>query len=168
MDKVLYQKILFRTAMCVMACDGEIHDDEIRELELAFEQTGFFQKLIFKDELESAVNDFERDEKQVVIDYFALISSSSFNPVQRLQVLEIILRIIYADHRIDENELHFLRIVKSKLNVPDEIFYKRFGEVSGLHVNYSETKLVSETNNFLESITLPESPELLNILDDIS
>ena len=78
------------------------------------------------------------------------------------------MRIIYADHRIDENELHFLRIVKSKLNVPDEIFYKRFGEVSGLHVNYSETKLVSETNNFLESITLPESPELLNILDDIS
>ncbi|MFT6834190.1 MAG: hypothetical protein ACJA0H_000217 [Francisellaceae bacterium] len=30
MENIAYQKVLFKTVMCVMACDGEIHESEIK------------------------------------------------------------------------------------------------------------------------------------------
>ena len=165
MDSVTYQKILFRTAMCVMACDGEIHDSEVKEMKLAFEQTEYFRDLVFKDELESVIQDFKRDEKKVVMEYFDTIATSSLSPVQKLQVLEIILRIIYADDRVDDNEVHFLTIVKSRLNIPDEIFYKRFGEVRCLHNEHNETKTVPTVNKYLDNLNLPELNNLNEILN---
>ncbi|MDF1868398.1 MAG: TerB family tellurite resistance protein [Saprospiraceae bacterium] len=160
-----YQKILFRTAMCVMACDGEIHDSEIEEIRLAYEQTDFFRDLVFKTELELVLNDFKRDEKKVVMEYFNHLTSSDLTPVQELQILEIILRIIYADDRIDKNEVLFLQAVKSKLNVPDEIFYKRFGEVSCMQIGHMESKLVPEENKFLDGFELSGIINLNEVLE---
>jgi len=167
MESIAFQRILFRSAMCVMACDGEIHDSEVREMELAFEQTDFFRDLVFKDELKSVIRRLERDEKQIVTEYFDQIASEDLNPVQQLQVLEIILRIIYADERVDTNELEFLKIVKSRLGVPDEIFYKRFGEVSSLGGERSTDKLIQTTNEFMKSMVLPDVKDISKMLDGI-
>lgn len=167
MESIAYQKILFRTAMCVMACDGEIHDSEVREMKLAFEQTNFFRELVFKDEMKMLISEFERDKKQVMKECFDQIASVDLNPVQQLHVLEIVLRIIYADEREDENEMKFLKIVKSLLGVPDEIFYRRFGKVSCLGGEHSTDKLIPTTNDFLNDIVLPEIQEITKMLDNV-
>lgn len=167
MNNIGYQKILFRTAVCAMACDGEIHESEVREIQLAFEQTDFFKDLVFNDEMELVIGDFKNKEKQVLRDYFDQISSEKLNPVQDLQILEIILRIIYADEHIDENEIKFLRIVKSCLDVPDQIFYKRFGMISFLTGMGSLDKKTHTTSNFLENMVLPDIKEMSEMLDTV-
>jgi uncharacterized tellurite resistance protein B-like protein len=160
MEKIAYQKVLFTTVMCVMACDGEIHESEIKEVELAFQQTEYFKDLVFKDELAIVVDEFNQDEKKFVWDCISSLASNSLSPVQELQVLELILRIIYADGRVDRNELEFLKIVKSHLNVSNEIFFKRFGDVDGLGANHSEDKIAVKTQDFISDLNLSELGEL--------
>ena len=160
MEKVAYQKVLFKTVMCVMACDGEIHESEIKEVELACHQTEYFKDLVFKDELDIAIKEFSQDEKKFVWDCISSFSEHSLSPVQELQVLELILRIIYADGRIDRNEIEFLKIVKSHLNVSNEIFFKRFGEVAGLGANHALDKLTTKTHDFISELNLAKVGEL--------
>jgi uncharacterized tellurite resistance protein B-like protein len=167
MESIAYQKILLRTAMCVMACDGEIHASEVKEIELAFEQTDFFKGLVFKEEMDSVINEFKRDEKKIVKECFDQLASADLNSVQQLQVLEIVLRIIYADERVDENEVKFLKIVKSLLGVPDEIIFKRFGYVSCLGGKYSTDKLIPTADDFLSDVKLPEIQEMAKMIDGV-
>jgi uncharacterized tellurite resistance protein B-like protein len=160
MENIAYQKVLFKTVMCVMACDGEIHESEIKEVELAFQQTEYFKDLVFKDELALVINEFNQNEKKFVWDCISSFSEHSLSPVQELQVLELILRIIYADGRVDRNELEFLKIVKSHLNVSNEIFFKRFGDVDGLGANHTIEKITAKTQYFISELNLPELGEL--------
>jgi uncharacterized tellurite resistance protein B-like protein len=160
MENIAYQKVLFKTVMCVMACDGEIHESEIKEVELAFHQTEYFKGLVFKDELDIVINEFNQDEKKFVWDCILSYAELSLSPVQELQVLELILRIIYADGRVDRNELEFLKIVKSHLNVANEIFYKRFGDVEGLGANHSLAKITAKTQDFISDLDLSKLDEL--------
>ncbi|MFT6834191.1 MAG: hypothetical protein ACJA0H_000218 [Francisellaceae bacterium] len=80
--------------------------------------------------------------------------------MQELQVLELILRIIYADGRVDRNELEFLKIVKSHLNVSNEMFFKRFGDVDGLGANHTVDKITAKTQDFISELHLAELSEL--------
>ena len=160
MENIAYQKVLFKTVMCVMACDGEIHESEIKEVELAFQQTEYFKDLVFKDELALVINDFNQNETKFVWDCISSFAGHILSPVQELQVLELILRIIYADGRVDRNELEFLKIVKSHLNVSNEIFFKRFGDVGGLGANHHVDKIAVKTQDFINTLNLPEFDKL--------
>ena len=108
MDSIAYQKILFRTAMCVMACDGDIHHSEVREMEVAFEKTDFFKDLVFKTEIDFVLDRFKSSEKEFLIECVDNLSKATMSPVQELQILELALRIIYADNRVDKNEIDFV------------------------------------------------------------
>jgi uncharacterized tellurite resistance protein B-like protein len=167
MESVAYQKVLFKTVMCVMACDGEIHESEIKEVEMAFNQTDYFKDLVFQDELEAVISEFNANEKKFVWNCISAFSDHSLSPVQELQVLELVLRIIYADDRVDKNELEFLKIVKSHLNVSNEIFYKRFGYLDGVETNHSVEKISFKINDFVNNLNLPELSKLKLIKLDI-
>jgi len=155
-DNVDFQKVLFRSAMCVMACDGEIHDSEIKEMEIIFQKTPYFDKLDYQEEIQQIVRAFSNDKKKVVAEYFSKLGEIVLSPVQKLQILEIVMRIIHADNRIDPNEIKFLKIVKSKLAVPDKIFFKRFGEVSYLKGSDETEKVNLEQDYLVKEMNLPD------------
>jgi len=153
-DNIDFQKVLFRSAMCVMACDGEIHDSEIKEMEIIFQKTPYFDKLDYHEEMQQFVESFSNDKKKIVAEYFSKLSEIVLSPVQKLQILEIVMRIIHADNRIDPNEIKFLQIIKSKLAVHDEIFFKRFGDVSYLTGNNETEKVNLEQDSLINEIHL--------------
>lgn len=167
MDQQPFQRILFHSAMCVMACDGEIHDSEITELEVIAKKPYYFSELEFNSELEKMLNDFVTNEKNVVLDYFNELEAEFFLPTQSLQILEIILRIIHADNRIDPNEIKFLKIVKSKLQVSNEIFLKRFGDVSYLSLNHQDNKVYESEEWVNSEVDLPDFSHLKTTFDAI-
>ena len=39
MESIEFKKILFKTAFCVMACDGDIDELEIEEMKIKLEQS---------------------------------------------------------------------------------------------------------------------------------
>lgn len=161
MNQIEYHRFLFGTAMLVMACDGDIHDDEISELRLAFKNSAMFNGLDFDVEFKRFLAELHEDTRKTIDDYFEELQSIGLDPAQKLQVLEIILRIMYADDRADKNEIRFLRLVKEKLGVMDEIFYKRFGDVDVLLGGVRPAKKAPPSmNKFVEGFELSAEMEM--------
>ena len=115
MNRTEYQRTLFETAMLVMVCDGDINDREIAEMRAAFDNSILFQDLTFEEELARLLEELERDKQKLVLDYFSKIETEDLSPVQKLQILEIALRIVYADDRVEPNEVRFVTLLKSLL-----------------------------------------------------
>jgi uncharacterized tellurite resistance protein B-like protein len=140
-----YHRILFHTAVLVMACDGEIHADELRELQLANQRTGYFTGIDFDSELGRLSAGLEDDKQKVIQEYFHSLGSCEFDIVQRLQIVELVLRIVYADQRVHENEIRFCRMIQRELRVPDSLINQRFGSVPFLSARPNEAMKQSET-----------------------
>jgi len=166
-EQVIYQRILFHSAMLVMACDGDIHTNEINEMRLAFERTQFFTDIGFDEEMERLVIELHKDKAGMIGTYLEELGKLDVDPVQKLQILEIILRIIYADNRVHENEVKFFRLVKDKLMVPNEIVFRRFGEINFLsgkiHADKQELPALAA---LVASVAIPDIEQAAELLDE--
>ena len=94
-----FQKLLFRSAVCVMACDGEIHEDEKKEIDKIVNTTHYFKYMDCSSEFQHIIAEIEERGKGVIRSYFDQIRESDFTPVQELLLLEILMRIINADQK---------------------------------------------------------------------
>ena len=170
MDKSKFKKILFKVAFCAMACDGDIDPREIEELKLMDKNTTYFADIDLSDELEDLVADFKNKGAKVIEELFELLRNTKLNPIQELLVLEVALRIVNADERIDENEVKFVNFLRSKLDLHDEVIIDRFGELDILYTNeYSKNiNIKGKEEDFTKSIHLPELEELkeINLKDE--
>lgn len=165
MDKSEFKKILFKVAFCTMACDGHIDDREVEELRIMDKNTSFFEAIDLSDELEQLIKDLKNKGTKVIEELFVCLRETKLNPIQELLVLEIALRILNADDKHDENEVKFIRLLRSKLELHDETINDRFGELDILHTNeYSRNIVAGKTAiEFAESINLPDMSELTKI-----
>lgn len=165
LEKQELQKLLFRTAFCVMACDGEIHPDEIKEIKKMNKSSAYFQGIDFSDELDFLIVSLKTKGKFIIEDIGREIQNAKLSTVQELLLLEIILRMIYADNRVDENEIKLLRYFRSKLNLHDQTIRDRFGAVEYLFdKDYSQDIIRDEIKDELfASITIPDFKEIIEI-----
>ena len=157
-----FKKLLFKSAVCVMACDGEIHDDEIKEIEIISNKTQYFKALDCNSELKTILDDIKDNGRKVIFNYLDSLSTLDLNTVQELLLLEVIMRIISADKKVDENEVRFLKLVKAKLKVHDELIKERFGVVDYLFdSHYKDVKNAPEKDFF----DVGDFPQLANLKD---
>jgi len=162
MEENDFKKLLFKTAFCCMACDGQIDEREINEMKYMDKQTSYFDDIDLSSELGLLLSDLKQNGKQIVDKLFNDIKSANLNLVQELLMLEVALRIIYSDKRIDENEVRFLKLLRSKLLVYDEVIMDRFGTVELLFDKkyFSVFRDKDEQKDLINRIKLPELPEL--------
>lgn len=165
MDKNEFKKILFKVAFCTMACDGHIDDREIEELRIMDKNTSFFEAVDLSDELKQLITDLKNKGTKVIEELFSDLKSTKFNPIQELLVLEVALRIINADEKYDENEVKFIHLLRSKLELHDKTINDRFGELDILYTNEYSRNIVTGKSEieFAENIKLPEMSELIQV-----
>ena len=163
MDKLEFKKLLFEVAFCTMACDGDIDKREIDELKIMDKNTSYFAEIDLSDELEILIKELETKGVKVIEDLFKTLRKTKLNPIQELLILEVALRIIYADKKVDDNEVKFLNLLRSMLEVHDEIIFDRFGEVEILYINEYISKLNQSDNDFLANLNLPDMVDIKNI-----
>lgn len=165
MDKNEFKKILFKVAFCTMACDGHIDDREVEELKIMDKKTSFFEAIDLSDELEQLIKDLKNKGKKVVEELFVCLRETKLNPIQELLVLEVALRIINADDKHDENEVKFIHLLRSKLEIHDETINDRFGELEILYTNEYSRNIVAGKSEieFAENIKLPVMSELIQL-----
>jgi len=149
MKELEFEKLLFNTAICVMACDGQIHESEVAELKLIAEKTPYFRELDYKNELNKIMKKIEKNTNIMKL-YFNTLKKAELSPVQELLILEVVLRMMYADNRIDENEVKLIRIIKSYLKIPDQIIFERFGKIDFLIKGYDGIDQQASSDNFPE------------------
>jgi len=129
MEQSDLQKLLLKTAVCTIACDGEIHEKEIAEMNLMASQAVCFRNFNSGELLQSMLDAVSKEGKQFLHEYFEDLKSADLSIVQELLILEVILRIVYADERFDSNEEMFLKLVMSHLKVHSEVVLQRFGQI---------------------------------------
>ena len=150
----MFKSILFRSAICAMACDGQIHPDEIQELSLILKETTYFN-----DEnslqLEGILNE-EIQPRKLMSSYFEMLQSHDFSLVEQLLIFEIVFRIVNSDNIIHENEIVFIKVLMKKLKTPKSLLTDRFGSlVNILGPEYAQEDKI-KLKIWLEEIDLPE------------
>ncbi len=154
MEQRNLQKLLLETAIATIVCDGEIHEKEIAELNNIISQATYFKDFNGRELLKEMIDDVQRNVRDVLRGYLEKLKKTDLSPVQELLILEVILRIVYADERFDENEVLFIKLVRSMLKLHDETIVQRFGSVPSI------------TRLSRESLASPELQQPLNLAFD--
>lgn len=162
LERPEFQRLLFRTAFCLMACDGHIDEREVNEIKLMNKSSAYFNGIDLTDELEELLSDLKERGKHIVDELFDTLAKLDIGVVQELLFLEVSFRLVHADEKVDENEIKFLRFLRSKLKIHDEIIRDRFGVVEYLFdKDYSQDIVKSETHDDLfATIAIPEFKDL--------
>jgi len=168
MDKVSLKKMLFKVAFCAMAADGKIMPEEIEEMKIMDKNTSYFADIDLSEELNNLIYGFEIKGKKIIEELFNELHNAELTTIQELLVLEIALRIIAADDDYDANEIKYVKLLRSKLKVHNEIIKDRFGIIEFLMNKDYETniKIKQSENEFISSMIMPELQEFKTI--DIS
>lgn len=138
MEQQDFQKLLLETVICSIACDGDIDDREVAELHKMVNHAQYFKGFNGHGSLDDMVQSVKNDGRSFLKAYFGLLEKTDLSSVQELLVLEVALRIIQADERLDDNEIAFLKLVRSHFSVHDQIIVQRFGDVPYLTTGSSE------------------------------
>jgi len=144
MDSTEFKKLLFEVACCAVACDYDIDEREIRELRNIDKSTTYFKDIDLSKQLDNFLANFKGNEAEIINGLIEKIRDVSMSPVEELLVMEIVLRLIYADLRIDEKEIDFLKSIRLALSISDEIMTDRFGEIDILIKDRKIVKQVDE------------------------
>jgi len=120
MKTIDFQNFLLKSAIAVMACDGSIDNEEITEIKEMVSNEIYFMGFDYEKPFETNLNYIKSNGKKAINEYLSELSSLSLNDKQELRLIEILIRTIESDNNIENNEIKFLQLVKSKLNVSEE------------------------------------------------
>lgn len=156
MEKLSFDRFLFKTAVCVMGCDGEINEMEKTEIIKIATTTLYFGEIDIREELNTIVREFSKKGKGVIKDYFNELENSNLSVLEELMVLEVALRMMYADARLEENEIRFLKMVRSRLSLWDLQIKERFGNVDLLFGHQEEMQFKVSVTDYIDQLELPD------------
>ena len=141
-----------------MACDGHIDDKEIKELRVIDKTTPYFGDVDLSKRLNRFVESYKDDSEKTIETVINQLNDSSLNPVEEMLVLEIALRIVYSDTKIDSKEVTFLKSIRSGISIDNNMLFKRFGVIDFL----IDKKEIIDSSNVLEDKAI-DSAELTNL-----
>lgn len=121
-----FQDFLFKSAVMVMSCDGEIASSEIDELKNITENEIYLLGYEYEEPLQKLVADIKVNGKDAINKYLNEIDLLSLSPKQELILVEILIRMIEADSIIQPSEIMFLQLVKAKLKTSEENLIVKF------------------------------------------
>ena len=126
------RKFLFEMACTAVICDGRIDEREIKELHYIDTSTPYFNDLDLSNDIEQFISNYNQVGDEIINISLQKLKNKNLTPAQQLLTLEIILRIIYSDEIIEDDEISFIRSVRGSLPINDEIIIDRFGEIDVL------------------------------------
>lgn len=132
LDQLEFKKLLFKTAVCAMTCDGEINPREVKEIEKMQHKCSYFEGLDLSKDMNALVEEIKQKGILVMNSLLKQLKEAELNTIQELLILEIALRIIYSDTKIKETEVRFINLLRARLKVHDETIIDRFGTISFL------------------------------------
>ena len=165
MEQLELKHLLFKVAFCAMTCDGYIDKREIDELKTIEKKTSYFSDIDLSKELETIIKELNGKKKNILNDLLETIQKNDINVIQELLIIEVAIRIINADEKIEENEKWFFNLLRSKLKVHNRIITERFGNIEilyGENFNQNVIKTLSYSD-ISDKFKLPELIHFKNL-----
>jgi len=121
-----FQNFLFKSAVTVMACDGNISETEISEIKNMAANEIYFLDYSIEEPLQSNLANIKANGKNAINQYLTELASADLTERQEILLIEVLIRMIEADKQVEENEIKFLQMVKAKLKVTEETLIVKF------------------------------------------
>lgn len=165
LEKQHFQRLLFKVAFCTIACDGHIDDYEIKEMKAMDKSAAYFQGIDLTDELNNLLNTLRDRGKHIIDELYAILKVTQLTTIQELLILEVAFRLAMANKIMDENEIKFIRFLRSHLELHDETIRDRFGPVEYLFdKDYSTDIIRTEAHNdLISTLSLPQIQDIVTI-----
>ena len=163
MEKTQYKKLLFDIACSSMACDGHIDEREIKELQDIEKSTTYFEGINLTRKLDRFVESFKNNPEETIEEIIYKLKDSLLNPVEEMLVLEIALRLVYSDVKIDPKEIDFLQSIRACLSIDDEIMTQRFGVIDFLVSSQEKIAVADENSKRKDSLDSVDMTNLENM-----
>ena len=126
MKTVAFQDLLLKTAVSVIACDGSIDEVEISAIRNIAENEIYFMGYDFEEPLENNLKYLKEMGSKAINEYLKDISKVDLNEHQELILIEVLIKAIESDEKVETNEIKFLQMVKSKLKTSEETIITKF------------------------------------------
>jgi uncharacterized tellurite resistance protein B-like protein len=121
-----FKDFLFKSAVIAMACDGNIAEEEINEIKTIVANEIYFMGYEFEEQLRKNIEAIKINGKTAVNQFLQEITNNDLTEHQELLLIEVVLKIIQADTKFEENELRFLHMTKSKLKTDEKTLIVKF------------------------------------------
>ena len=116
-----FNKVLLLTSVCCMACDGEIAKEEVETLKKLSKDQELFGKEDINKVLPIVMDSISKYGYDFVKSYLDLLEKAEFNEQQAIQILDVATKTIYADKKVEYDEIKFFKTIRHKLDVSDDL-----------------------------------------------
>ena len=145
-----FQEFLLKSAISVMACDGSIDEAEIAEIENMAKNEIYFMGFDIKGPFEKSLNYIKQNGKKAINEYLNELSQLNLNEKQELLLIEVLIRTIESDNKIEDSEVKFLQMVKSKLGISEETIITQFPKQMKYLIDFQNYALHEEFTDEIE------------------
>ena len=145
-----FQNFLLKSAISVMACDGSIDESEITEIKNMADNEIYFMGFEIEEPFEAILSYIKQNGKKAINEYLNELSQLNLNEKQELLLIEVLIRTIESDNVIEESEIKFLQMVKSKLDVSEENIIIQFPKQMKYLIDFENYGLHEEFTDEIE------------------
>ena len=138
-----FNKILFLTSFCCMAIDGEIASEEYSLLKEMSKQKIFGNIDIITD-YNRCIEVLKQDGRNFINSYFQSIDNIQFEEDEKLRIIDVAVKTIYADNKIEYAEVKFFKSLCQHLSVDKDIIVKNNPDVDEY---WLEEDILSQEDN---------------------
>ncbi len=145
-----FQNLLLKSAVSVIACDGSIEESEISEIRNMAENEIYFMGFDFEEPLEETLNTIKEKGSTAINDYLQEVAVANLNDNQELLLIEVLIRAIESDEKVEPSEIKFLQMVKSKLKTSEETIISKFPKQMNYLIDFHNYGLHQEFTDELK------------------
>lgn len=158
MEKVQFNDLLLKTAFSCMACDGEIHEDEVRVIKNLHNKSQTFGKINIVSKLDELLVSINKDGQRFLKGYFNEITTANLTEEEELKLVEIAIETIKADEKVEYAEVKFFKVIRSKLKIDSDLILEKHPDFEEYLEDdiLSASYLASFQDNFFDTHTLPK------------
>lgn len=145
-----FNKILLLTSVCCMACDGEIAKEEIESLKNLSKNQELFGKEDVNQVLSVIMDSLSKYGYNFVRSYLDLLEKADFSEQQEIQILDVATKTIYADKKVEYDEIKFFKTIRHNLKITDEKILEKVDGVEDfwLSADAQDTNVAALEINF--------------------
>ena len=114
-----------KTIFCCMACDGEIVKEEIKMVKHLSSEYDVFSDVKIELYLNRWIAAINEKGKTFLGNYLNELSKANLSLSEQALVVDLAIKTIEADERIEYTEIKFFKKLRSRLSITDEEILKR-------------------------------------------
>ena len=108
-----------------MACDGDIDKREVKLIKELQKERKTFGEIDINTELDTLLLAINKDGHQFLKRYFNELTNTELTEADELKLIEVAIETIKADEKLEYSEIKFFKVIRSKLNIDNELILEK-------------------------------------------